>query len=237
MLSEMQVKTPVVPEVPKIVRVRFRKVGNLQFISHLDLQRTLQRILVRADIPLWYTKGFNPHMKIVFATPLSIGTESICEMVDIRLKEDILPEELAKKLNEQVTDELRILDAYIPTTKFSDIIWSQYEIKMHAPDLSNESVQVLKDSLSKEELSVTKKTKTGEKTINIIPLVRDFSAQFDQTKDELCIRALLRADGENYLNPELFISALRNFCGNGNDIFYTILRVENYLQDGETAFR
>ncbi len=228
MLPETQV-------TPQIIRVRFQKIGNLQFISHLDLQRTLQRILVRADVPLWYTMGFNPHMKIVFATPLSIGTESVCELVDIRLAGDISPEDFAKKLNEQVTDELRILDAYIPNTKFSDIVWSRYEINMYANDLSEFSLSRIKKVLDAQELWMTKKTKSGEKRINIIPLIRDFSANFDQTTSELSISTLLRADGENYLNPELFVASLREVVG--DEISYRIVRIENYLEDGETVFR
>ncbi len=241
MLPETPMKTPVVPEIPKLIRIRFQKIGNLQFISHLDLQRTLQRVLVRAAVPLWYTKGFNPHMKLVFATPLSIGTESICEMVDIRLSDDISPDIFLEKLNEQVTNELCILEAYIPNRKFSDIVWSRYEITICAPDLSMDSIQQMKDILDEEQLLVTKKTKSGEKTFNIIPLIRDFSADFDQTKGELHIRTLLRADGENYLNPELFVSSLRERCGilgeDESKVSHRILRVENYFEDGVTAFR
>ena len=75
-------------EAPKTVRIRFRKVGDLQYISHLDLQRTFSRILVRAKIPMWYTKGFNPHAKVIFGLPLSVGTESECEFIDLRLERD-----------------------------------------------------------------------------------------------------------------------------------------------------
>ena len=70
---------------PKAVRLKFCKVGTLQYISHLDLQRTFNRIIVRACIPVWYTQGFNPHIKLVFSTPLSVGSESICEYLDIKL--------------------------------------------------------------------------------------------------------------------------------------------------------
>jgi radical SAM-linked protein len=69
------------------VRVKFKKVGNLQYISHLDLVRTMHKVIVRARLPLWYTEGFNPKPKMIFAAPLSIGTESVCEFVDIRLTE------------------------------------------------------------------------------------------------------------------------------------------------------
>ena len=69
-------------EPPFTVRLKFRKVGKLQYISHLDLQRTFMRVIVRACIPAWYTKGFNPHAKLVFSTPMSVGTESEYEFLD-----------------------------------------------------------------------------------------------------------------------------------------------------------
>ena len=40
-------------DTPITVRVVFQKTGNLQYFSHLDLQRTWQRVLVRASIPMW----------------------------------------------------------------------------------------------------------------------------------------------------------------------------------------
>lgn len=228
-------------DTPITMRIRFRKVGDLQYISHLDLQRTVQRILVRAGVPVWYTKGFNPHMKIVFSTPLSIGAESICEMLDVRLDGDISCTEMVACLNEQVTDELRILDAYIPKTKFSDIVWSKYEIAVQTPLLTSSTVDTLYKALGSAELLATKKTKSGEKTVNAIPLMRDFHAEFDEALGKLQIKTLLRADGEFYLNPELFLLALHDACGilsgEENETQYSILRIENYLEDGTTVFR
>ena len=245
MLSEVQtVKmggkyTPLA--APITMRIRFRKIGNLQYISHLDLQRTLQRILVRADVPVWYTKGFNPHMKLIFSTPLSIGAESICEMVDIRLDGDISCDEMVSKLNEQVTDELKILGAYLPTTKFSDIAWSEYEIAVRSSLLSENHIALIHDALHRESLEVTKKTKSGEKTVNVIPLIRNCFCSFDNDDNELRIKTMLRADGENYLNPELFLLALNDvtgiLAGEENNLQYSILRIENYFEDGKTAFR
>ena len=107
-------------ERPVTVRLKFRKVGSLQYISHLDLQRTFHRILVRSNIPMWYTKGFNPHAKLVFGVPLSVGTESMCEMADLRIERKISLEDIVKQMNEQLTDEMYVLDAYYPTTKFAD---------------------------------------------------------------------------------------------------------------------
>ena len=71
------------------LRFKFYKKGALQYISHLDLVRTMHKIIVRAGFPLWYTEGFNPKPKLIFGAPLSIGCESNCEFLDVRLMKKI----------------------------------------------------------------------------------------------------------------------------------------------------
>ena len=128
-------------ERPRTVRLKFQKVGSLQYISHLDLQRTFYRVLTRACLPLWYTKGFNPHAKMVFSTPLSVGAQSIYEFLDIRIDREFPCEEIMARLNRELTDELRILDAYVPTNDFSEIAWASYTVQIHSFDLNEEKVQ------------------------------------------------------------------------------------------------
>lgn len=226
---------------PKNVRVKFRKTGNLQYISHLDLQRTLHRIIVRAGIPVWYTKGFNPHAKIVFSTPLSIGAESECEMVDIRIDREMSCEKIKELLNDQVTDELRILDVYFPKTKFSDIVWASYEIELHGYDISQESAQKINDFVSKDTIMATKKTKSGDKETNIAKMIRQFNAEFDENCGNIKISAVLNVNGENYLNPELLLSVIFENCsimqGKDDEKWYSIIRTSSFFEDGVTVFR
>ena len=42
----------MVPEI-KNIRIGFEKTGKLQFISHLDLCRTMKTAMIRADITVW----------------------------------------------------------------------------------------------------------------------------------------------------------------------------------------
>ena len=60
----------------------------MRFISHLDMTRFMSRTIRRAELPVWYTEGFNPHLYMTFALPLSLGFESDYEVVDIRLLDD-----------------------------------------------------------------------------------------------------------------------------------------------------
>ena len=84
--------------MPEKLRLRFEKTGRAIYISHLDLMRTMQRVFLRADCPLKYSEGFNPHALISILLPLSVGVGSVCELMDFQLREDVdlaaLPERL-----------------------------------------------------------------------------------------------------------------------------------------------
>ena len=77
------------PKPQKSVRVKFTKTGSLKFISHLDLNRTMQEVIVRSKLPVWYSEGFNPHPRIVFSPPLSVGVSSLTEFMDFKLVEEV----------------------------------------------------------------------------------------------------------------------------------------------------
>ena len=54
------------------------------YISLLDLQRVMHRALKRSGLPVWYTKGFNPHIYLAFSCPLALGQESLCESCEVK---------------------------------------------------------------------------------------------------------------------------------------------------------
>ncbi len=248
MLSEIrQIKAwekkrqrPLLDE-PRTVRIRFRKVGDLQYISHLDLQRTVHRILSRAGIPVWYTKGFNPHIKIVFSVPLSIGMQSECEMLDIRIEREISCDEIKDLLNREVTDEMRILDVYIPNTKFSDYVWSEYRMEIGGDQISAHTADKMNQLLTASEWMAKKTTKSGEKEFNMIPLIRSFAAQYDENTKSVKLQAVLNVSSENYLNPAILLDKLFEKCkidkNKQDSLWYTIMRTEAFLGDGITVFR
>ena len=227
-------------ESPKTMRVKFRKVGSLQYISHLDLHRTFNRVLVRAGIPLWYTQGFNPHAKMVFALPLSVGCESECEYLDVRVDRDISPEEMKKRLNEQITDELRVLDVYEAPCKPTEVQWASYRYEL-CPIADGEQLFDAVRSLFRGEVKMKKKTKSGEKEIDIMPLIRSLSVEYDPENGKITMDALLSASGENYLNPEYLVTAIKEKTGFlSTDLAqetYRIVRTGMYRADGKTEFR
>ena len=222
---------------PLPLRAKFYKVGSLQFISHLDLMRTMTRNMVRAGIPAWYSQGFNPRLKLTFSLPLSIGTQSLCEYFDIRLVEPMELQEVRRRLNEALTDEMQVTEVDQSDRKFADIQWSEYEITMASPKLSAGKADALRE-LYTHPLVMTKHSKSGDKEVDIAPYIdlRECSCK-DGT---ITIRALLSADSMNYLNPEYLIKAAATIGVTFDDPFtehYEILRREVYLADKITPFR
>jgi len=103
------------------VRIYFEKSGPARYISHLDLLRCFERSLRRAEIPFWYTEGFNPRPFMSFAQPLSLGTIGLREIVDIRLVEDMSFDTVIQKLNAVLPEGLVVHNAVIPQKKVNDI--------------------------------------------------------------------------------------------------------------------
>jgi radical SAM-linked protein len=80
------------------VRLTFRKGEPLKYISHLDLLRAWERMLRRAGLPVAYSQGFNPHMKVTIAMPLPVGCTGEREVADVILEERIAPAEMLAAL-------------------------------------------------------------------------------------------------------------------------------------------
>lgn len=219
------------------LRIRFRKVGSMQYISHLDLQRTLGRVFIRAGLPLWFTKGFNPHPKLNFAMPLSVGTQSECELLDLRFKKDMDIGDVMERMNRQLTDELRVIEVYEPTTKFSDIAYAAYEYEIHTTGANQALADRIHALLHTAPLMMTKRTKSGEKEIDIIPQIRRAEACYDAEKDCIHLSAELSATTDNFLNPELLMTALIQHCGimQGDPMaeHYSIIRRRILTESGE----
>lgn len=225
---------------PINLRVKFRKTGRLQYISHLDLVRTMNKIIVRAGLPLWYTEGFNPKPKMVFAAPLSIGTESMTEYMDLRLTERIDEGEALLRLNRNMTEEMQATEAYYPDNKLTDLKWFSYTLKIKTEGNTAELAKECEKALLADSVTVEKKTKSGELvTTDIRPLIK--SASVVSEGEIIRISCVLSADASAFLNPEYIIKALKGSCGilSCPDLtaeYYSIMRESAYCED-MTPFR
>lgn len=212
---------------PINLRIKFKKVGSLQYISHLDLVRTMTKIVTRAHLPLWYTEGFNPKPKMVFAAPLSIGTESVCEFMDLRLSEICDTEYAKEALNRNMTDELVVLEAYYPDCKHTELKWLGYTITIDTLGASCELAEKCNEALAKDSIKVNKKAKLGGAEMEIKPLIK--SAEVIYKDNKLILNCIISADASAFLNPEYVVKYLKGSVG--------ILSSGNLLGEGYEIFR
>jgi len=226
--EKMSNEYPLLAE-PRTVRLKFCKTGSLQYISHLDLQRTFGRILSRADLPLWFTQGFNPHPKLVFAVPLAIGVESVCELAEIRIIRDMPCEEICRRMSRASVKELDFLNCYIPERKFSDIAYAGYVVRFDAAGAPKAAE--IEKLLTTSPLIMTKHTKSGDKETDIVPMIKKIRITEDEKS--MYMRLLLNASEGNTLSPELVVSAIKRELGfPGENSDYSVIR--EYFADGET---
>lgn len=188
------------------IRLLFEKTGMVRYISHLDLQRSFKHAINRSDLRAKYTEGFNPHIKMVFALPLSVGVSSTCELVDMKLEDDTPPEKIPDILNEVMPAGLKVLEVYTPATAFKDISSSVYRIDIACTDCDAQTAT----RVFAGPVVLLKRTKSGEKECDISPDIRTIDIR--DTQDGLCITAELSA-GEGYLNPTYIVKALEKFAG------------------------
>ena len=194
------------------IRLFYTKTGSAKYISHLDVMRAFQRALKRSKIDFWYTEGYHPHLYLTFALPLSLGYESVAESVDFRLIAPMPYEEIVRRINAVLPVGFKAIAACKPKMDAKKIRWADYEISFSAEEKDTE--QLLADwyrCFDREEVPVIKKTKSGEKEINIRPHIKLSKLEFKDGRYSL--RARLASGVELNINPDLVFEAFKGFSG------------------------
>ena len=187
--------------IVETVRVRFTKTGRAKFISHLDLMRTMTRVLRRAQLPLWYTEGFSKHPYITFAAPLSLGYEGLCEYMDFRLEQDMPMQEIVDRLNQNMPEGITVTQAAPAQLKVSRIGSSRWQII-----LSADAFDAVEAVLAQDTIEVQKRTKKKTfKTVDLKPCLSEVSLE---RCGEECVLTLTLPMGEQSINPSLLLGAV-----------------------------
>lgn len=184
----------------------FEKMGRMSWFSHLDLQNTMQRALRRAQLPVAYSQGFNPHVLTSFATALSVGCQSRGEVMEVEMAGEISPEEFAEKLNACLPDGLKVRRcASVPDSApalMAKVAEAGYDITAPNTDLT----QAVEAFLKAEEVMVEKRSKTKTRLVNIRPMVHEITCAFDGKDSRLSM--VLEQTNANALKVELVMQAL-----------------------------
>lgn len=195
------------------IRVRLAKGPAARFLSHLDLQRTLERSLRRAEIPFAMSLGFSPHPRISFAAALAVGITSEAEFVDVELTEEMAPEEFVRRLNAgfpaglSVAEARRVPDTAPTLMALMDAADYRITVALPAPTPPAELAAGLSDLLARSEVLVAKETKSGLKTVNIRPQVYRLELAV-ATDGDVDLLALVQSGSAGNLRPEDLVAGL-----------------------------
>ena len=207
-------------------RMRFSKTGRAVYISHLDLMHTMQRAFSRAGYRIRYSEGYNPHPIISIALPLSVGTSSICELMDFRMEGEAELTEITGRLNRVLPEGLVIQTVYEPQRKAAELKWLEIEGRFeYDGGKLPQRAEALNAFFSADSLVITKKTKRGTADFDLISGFR--SLAFDAGEHFVRMRAVVSAQ-EPTFNPDLFREAL---CQKKQELqpeFAAFARVETY---------
>jgi len=192
-------------------RLLFEKTGSAVWMSHLDLMRLFQRAFKRADMPLKHTQGFNPRPSVSIALPLSVGVESVCELLDFDLDGVSIPcDEITQRLNRCLVDGVQVHATYENGRKLRDLALLDCTVTLEydrgVPSDAKASIEAL---FARESVTVVKKTKNGMQDQDIIPMIRRIQVvQTDANTLELQTRICCQ---NPTLNPAQLVAAINNY--------------------------
>ncbi len=191
------------------VRLRFSKTGQAKYISHLDTNRVFSRTLARAKINLWYTQGFNPRPYMSFSLPLSLGVESYCENVDLRILDDLTDEEIKERMNNALPLGIRIVDVYEDFMDCHDIVYSDYVYKFEFKD-NETALEKINAVLESDEILAQKKAKQGKRRILKETDIKQFIVKYNASirDNNIVLNIRLLAGPDKNLNPTLLFDTI-----------------------------
>ena len=195
--------------------VVFEKGFALRHIGHLDLMRTIQRALRRSNLPIRYSNGFNPHIQLSFAAPLSVGVVGLRELMDVPVEDSCRPEQFVRAMNEALPSCLRVLQARAVPDDFPTLMamvaGSRIRVEIEAGEPADRVAKALETFINVKECVTLRKTKSGENRTNIRPFVLDASVR--PTADGYTVRCTIRNRSDGSLKPSVLMTALCELAG------------------------
>lgn len=209
--------------------VVFEKTHRLRHIGHLDLMRTMQRALRRSDLPIRYSQGFNPHILLTFAAPLSVGMSGLREIMEVPVEGNMSAEVFFEKLSAALPPDLIIRSVRTVEDNHPASMAALQAARFEC--IFDEDASALEENVEKflaqQEIMVMRKTKSGEKLSDIRPMI--YELKFANHKLYMTLAISEKAT----CKPDLLFSALCNFAGIDEKPHCTITRLQLFGARGE----
>ncbi len=210
--------------------VKYSRHGAAKYISHLDMQRTFGRAVRRAQLPAEYSQGFNPHIVMSFASPLSVGYATNGDYLEIGLTSPVEEKRVREELDAVMPRDIRILDVHMAGEGAKKLMAQNYSACyfIHFHFENEQDCDKIKNAV--HELMGAKAYPAVDrrgKEIDLRPLVLDM-----ETSDGKSISMHLKNASDGALNPAVVATAL--MAAAGISAGYDICREDCFARkDGE----
>jgi len=196
--------------------MQFQKGDIVRHLGLLDLQRTMQRALRRSGLPIAYSKGFNPHMVMSFASALSSGIPGDAELLDVSLCGDVTEENCLEAMNRVLPPSLKASRIRLVDDRFPKVTaamqQAQYRIILRGGE-TKEMIEAVTAFLAEEEIMALRKTKKSETMVNIRPMIHVLEAEYDANSDSAVLTARVSFVEAATLKPDLLVNSLAQYAG------------------------
>ena len=195
--------------------IRFGKLARLRFISHLDLQRFMQRALRRTNLPVAYSQGFNPHPRISFASALATGWVSECEILDVRMAQEVTREQVMEQMGKALPKDMPVYTVRLVEDRhpamMAQLRMADYEIRFSG-EAGEELLDQADEFMKAQSVMAMRKTKSGETLTDIRPMAISLKASKIEG-GQVQLKTRLQLTEKATLKPDLLVSALAEMAG------------------------
>ncbi|WP_418790737.1 TIGR03936 family radical SAM-associated protein [Phosphitispora sp. TUW77] len=203
------------------IRMEFSKGDRVKFLSHLDMVKAFERAMRRAEIPIAFSEGFNPHPKMNFASALAVGITSDREYIDFELRESMPESKVVSALSAVLPAGIRISRAKIVPDNAPALmaIVNRAEYRVLVPGNALLDTEAITEGISRfmdsSEVVIMKRTKKGTQPRNILPGIKGFTGELTGDTIEFSIMTVTGSEGN--VRPEEVVRTFANYLGNGID--------------------
>lgn len=194
--------------------IRFSKLGYIKYTSHLDMLRLFKRAFKKTGIILEHSHGFNPHPKMGFAQPLSLGYTSVCELIEFETVEAFDPEDILNRIEKVLPEGIEVINCKLFNQEVkslaaeveSAIYTATFPVKNDVDKFSG----ILEEYMVQDEIIAKKRQKKTKKMVdvNIKDKIRYIKVL---PEEKLTLEMHLDSGSSSNLSPEQVISSFLNF--------------------------
>ncbi len=167
--------SPRVAHTRHAVLLTFAIDGDLRFISHRDTVRMLARALARSGLPVAYSQGFNPHVKMALLLPRPVGMATDGDLAVVHLSEPRDPDHFASRLGAQLPEDASILGVQsVEDCRQLELVSVTYELELGA-EAGVDLPSIIRNFLDSNSVIVHRQDRLGQKKppLDVRPLVQE----------------------------------------------------------------